>query len=112
MPPQAHQLVKAVPRYGESQPHEKVDVKAHFENEPEPAVNAGIKRFRGGHNHRREKRETQHKTQSGYSQHEHLLHARRLLWHALHTINADGYHEKRSEERRVGKECRSRWSPE
>src|SRR5260370_7249117 len=87
MPPQAHQLVKAVPRYGESQPHEKVDVKAHFENEPERAVNASIKRFRGGQNHRREKRETQHKKQSGYAPHEHFSHPPRLLLHRPHTIN-------------------------
>src|SRR5258708_20584962 len=45
MPPQAHQLVKAVPRYRESQPHEKIDVKAHFENEPEAAVNSGVERL-------------------------------------------------------------------
>src|SRR5256885_2864831 len=30
---------------------------------------------------------------------------------AKFTISTDAHHPKRSEERRVGKECRSRWSP-
>ena len=30
---------------------------------------------------------------------------------SYHDIAARNYHEGRSEERRVGKECRSRWSP-
>ena len=54
MPAQPHQLVKAIPRYGESQPHEKVDVQAYFENEPEAAVNAGVKPFGDGHDDRSE----------------------------------------------------------
>ena len=30
---------------------------------------------------------------------------------ALHTLPSGVFHSHRSEERRVGKECRSRWSP-
>ena len=29
----------------------------------------------------------------------------------FYKVNSKGEHTKRSEERRVGKECRSRWSP-
>ena len=34
-----------------------------------------------------------------------------ILWHIMNIYAAHGIDEFRSEERRVGKECRSRWSP-
>src|SRR3712207_9162490 len=37
---------------------------------------------------------------------EHIIH-----WASKGAMDIDGLGEKRSEERRVGKECRSRWSP-
>src|SRR5258708_38533292 len=95
MPAQAHQLVKAVPRDGESQPHEEIDIQAHFENKPEAAVNSGIKRFCHGQNHGRDQNQTQDKTHSGNSKHENLLDARWLLWHSLDAVDTDHYHQKK-----------------
>src|SRR2546422_8403310 len=49
-----------------------------------------------------------------------LYHARQHLWEVARRLHPDDpgkqkgwmkLHQKRSEERRVGKECRSRWSP-
>ena len=34
-----------------------------------------------------------------------------LTWNRKHIAPFDSYSKARSEERRVGKECRSRWSP-
>src|SRR5882724_13376558 len=99
MPAQAHQLVEAISRDGEAQPHEKVNVEAHFENEPKATVNSGIKGFRDGDDDGREEDKTNDKTKSRDGQHKHLLHARRLLWRAHDAIGGDSY--QRSEETRL-----------
>src|SRR5580692_1308596 len=39
MPSQPHQLIEAVARYRKSQPHEKIKIRTHLENEPEASVN-------------------------------------------------------------------------
>src|SRR5690242_21698586 len=54
MPAQAHQLVKAISRDREAQPHEKINVETDLENEPEAAVNSSVKRFRHRQNYRQE----------------------------------------------------------
>ena len=55
MPAEAHQLVESVAREGEAQPHEEVNVQAHFEDEPECPQNAVMERFHRRHKHRRNK---------------------------------------------------------
>src|SRR5574337_1694706 len=88
---------------------------------PQPIylVNPLCERHNGCNNaHARKALSTDYRTSSGKTFSDHLVWERRMTFDTLSLpepvrkgIEAAGFIQCRSEERRVGKECRSRWSP-
>jgi len=54
MPPRRIKLVKRYRGMVKSQPHEEIDIEAHFENKPEAAVIPALERLCHGQNHGRD----------------------------------------------------------
>ncbi len=94
MPAQLHQLVKAVSRQGEPQPHENVQVEKYLEQKPKSAVHRRLERRRRRRQHHPQNT-SQRQTQQADGGQEALLNLHRLFGSAIETVACKHQHEQR-----------------
>src|SRR5208337_2206876 len=86
VPAQVHQLVEAIARQREAQPHKQVNVRADLQQKPESAVEPRHHKFQGRRQQRHAQDQRYRETRQRHSPHEPHLHAHRLFPRAVHAI--------------------------